>query len=176
MGEREKPARAGTTGVSPSAIALIALRVVAAIIFAAAAAAGLFLFDWPTPLCVVLFAMAVYIALETAILVAWASASNFRAPPQPAGSPYKEMVTVAITTQGVVLGLVAFQAGTLPNATVKVGACSLVTGILVAGALLQNVAFGEPDDGIARFTSSLLFSLTYWSLGFGLLCIVAGSW
>lgn len=176
MGESENVAEATTTRAKKFAVALIVLRVIVAIVCAAAAVAGLILFDWPTPLCVVLFAMAAYIALETAILVAWASASDFEAPPQPAGSPYKEMVTVAITTQGVVLGLVAFQDGPLPNATVKVGACSLVAGIFVAGALLQNVAFGEPDDGFARFTSSLLFSLTYWSLGFGLLCIVAGSW
>ncbi len=157
------------------AVALLVFRAVTVIGCAASGAFGLLLYNWPTPLCVVLFVMAVYVLIETVLLVGWASGSDFQVS-EMSGSPYKEMVKVAITTQGVVLGLVAFKEGSLPNATVKVGACSLVGGILVAGALLQNVAFGEPGDELSRFTASLLFSLTYWALGFGLLCVVAGSW
>jgi hypothetical protein len=164
-----------SAGKPPFAVALIVFRVLTVVVCAAAAVAGMTLFDWPTELCVALFVMAAYVAVETGVLVGWASGSEFQASATE-GAPYKEIVKVTITTQGVVLGLIAFKEGALPNATVKVGAGALVGGILVAGALLQNVAFGEPDGEGARFTASLLFSLTYWALGFGLLCVVAGSW
>lgn len=170
------PARSRPAGLPKVARFLLGFRALAILVFAALGVCGLLLFGWPISLCVVLFVMAAYILAETVLLAGWASGSDFEVSPDAQGSPYKEIVKVTITTQGVVLGLVAFQEGPLPNATLKLGACSLVAGILVAGAFLQNVAFGEPGDELSRFAASLLFSLTFWALGFGLLCVVAGSW
>jgi hypothetical protein len=146
--------------------------------FGAAAVAGWTIFAWPKSLDVALSVMTLFIAIETVVFDLWAKGGGSSMPVEGsgAGNAYADAAKVAITTQGIVLGLVAFQEGRLPNVTVAAGACALAAGVLAAGVLYLNVALGAPTGAGQKFTAAILFSLVYWCLGFGLICVVAGSW
>jgi hypothetical protein len=158
----------------------LTIRLGAACAFAAAGLLGLLSFDWPGALTIALFAMTGYVVLETAVLYLWARpyirGMGGGTGGGGGGNAYADAAKIAITTQGVVLGLVAFQEGRLPNTTLRVAASALVAGVLLAGILYLNVASGSPPDIRRAFAAAVLFSLVYWCLGFGLICVVAGSW
>ena len=163
---------------------VLGVRVVAGSIFLALAALGWTVFSWSPTLNASLAAMVLFILAETGASYWWAYPYiEARQPePEPAqsapavGNAYADAAKVAITTQGFVLGLIAFQGSGLPNATVKAGASALVIGVLSAAILYLNVAPGSPPDRNRRFAASMLFTLVFWSLGFGLICVVAGTW
>jgi hypothetical protein len=81
--------------------------------------------------------------------------------------------SLAITVQGVVLGLVfAFLDKNTASATVKVGVVSLGIGV-IAGLLLYSLAAISVPGPRTRALTVLLFNVTLWGLCYGLLCIVA---
>ena len=155
----------------------IAVCVITFIVFVVVAIIGLSS-NWPTPLVVALFVTAGFVLVESTFLYLWARryTTGGVGGQDELGNAYADAAKVAITTQGVVLGLVAFQEGRLPNTTLRVAACALVAGVLAASILYLSVAFGPPPDPGRAFAASILFSLAYWCLGFGLICVVAGSW
>lgn len=156
---------------------VLAIRCLVVVAFAAAATLGLLTFAWSIDLCLALFAMAAFVAVETSVLYLWSRSSGAAVGSTSVDrNPYAEAAKVAITTEGIVLGLVAFQEGALEDTTVKVGACALVVGVLSAGLLYLSVVMGPPPDPPRRFAASLLFSLVFWCLGLGLICVLAGSW
>ena len=91
-------------------------------------------------------------------------------------NPYVDAAKVAITTQGVVLGLISFSGLSHVDVTVKVGAASLVVGVLIASAMYLLVARIPPITKGQHTAAALLLSLLLYALGFGLICVVAGSW
>jgi hypothetical protein len=157
---------------------LLVMCGLAAVVFAVVATAGLLCFGWPQELVVALYAMAGFVVVETLVLFLWARpyVGGGVGGVADLGDAYADAAKVAITTQGVVLGLVAFQEGRLPNATLKVGAVALAVGVLTAAVLYLSVAFGPPPDRQRAYAAAVLFSLAYWCLGFGLICVVAGTW
>jgi len=175
-----KPSKPGKSLSASVLLGLsVALRALVALAFGAAATLGLLGFDWPHELVVALFAMAGFVVVETLVLFLWARPyiSGYQGGGAASlGNAYPDAAKIAITTQGVVLGLITFQEGQLPNTTLKVAAVTLVAGVLVAGVLYLNVAFGSPPDAPRAFAAAILFSLAYWCLGFGLICVVAGTW
>jgi hypothetical protein len=76
----------------------------------------------------------------------------------------------------VVLGLVAFAGPDKLTPTLKAGSASLVVGVLLSTVLYMQVAAGSPEDATRWLIASVVFALVLWALGFGLLCVVAGSW
>jgi hypothetical protein len=169
----------GGEGRSPLLVWGLATRVGAICAFAATAIIGVAVFDWAASLTISLVAMTAFVVAETTVLYLWArpyAQGGGEGSSAGADNPYAEAAKIAITTQGVVLGLVALQEGRLPDVTLKVGACALVLGVLCAGVLYLSVAFGPPPDMNRAIVAAVLFSLVYWCLGFGLICVVAGSW
>jgi len=164
---------------------VLGIRAFAIAAFLALAALGSTAFSWEVTLNVAFGAMVIFILAEGAMSYWWSSPSiasrGSQGEEQPSsssdqGNPYAEAAKVAITTQGFVLGLIAFQGSGLPNPTVKAGASALVIGVLAAAVLYLNVAPGPPPDRNRGFAASMLFTLVFWSLGFGLICVVAGTW
>jgi hypothetical protein len=159
-------------------------RIAVAAACLAAAVLGWRTFGWDRSLDVALTVMGVFVLVETATFYLWArkyfaapaSASTNAAAPQGADNPYSDAAKLAITTQGVVLGLVTFGKGSLASTTEKVGASALAAGVLAATILYLNVVQGPPPDMNRGLAASLLFSLVLWALAFGLICIVAASW
>jgi hypothetical protein len=159
---------------------VLAFRLCVAVGFIAASALGREAWGWPGTLDVALAVMGCFVALETGVFFFWARGAFEHATEQPDRSstdnPYADAARVAITTQGIVLGLVTFKQGSLSDITVKVGACALVAGVLSALVLYLNVVQGPPSDVNRRFATSINFSFVMWALAFGLICVVAGSW
>lgn len=91
-------------------------------------------------------------------------------------NPYADAAKTALTTQGVVLGLIALLGLPKLDLTVKIGAASLAAGVLIASAMYLLVARVPPITEGQYFVASLLQSLMLYALGFGLLCVVTGSW
>jgi hypothetical protein len=163
---------------------LLTIRVEIGLAAIGAAVLGLTVLNWETALDVSLITIGVFILLQTLALYLWGKTNVGReADDAPAATPRAEGVNVyadaakfAITTQGVVLGLVAFADPRRLNLTLKVGAASLAVGVLIGSALYLLVAQGPPRDANRGFAAGLVFALLLWLLGFGLVCIVAGTW
>ena len=170
---------------------LIALRYATAVGFAVAAFFSGTVFGWADSLGAALALMGAFVAIEATIYYKWAHSGDAPpeehaqaepdvcTPPAPRSAPvnaYADAARVAITTEGVVLGLVVFQPGSLAGPTVKIGASSLVAGVLSALILYFNVAQGPPRDVSHRFAATLNLNVAMWLLAFGLICVVAGSW
>lgn len=165
---------------------ILGVRAIAIAAFLALTALGSLVFSWEVTLNVALGAMVIFILAEGAVSYWWSSpflekSGESKGKKQSQSGPaesnlYAEAAKVAITTQGFVLGLIAFQGNGLPNPTVKAGASALVVGVLAAAILYLNVAPGPPPDRNRGFAASMLFTLVFWSLGFGLICVVAGTW
>ena len=79
--------------------------------------------------------------------------------------------SLAITIQGVVLGLV-FAFGKTTSITAKVGAVALATGV-ITGFLLYALAAVDVSGPRVQVIALFLFNLVLWSLFYGLMCIVA---
>lgn len=135
-------------------------------------------FDWDTALNVSLAALAGIIVAQTVGSYVWAS-SYFGVPVEsdiPRTNVHADAAKVSITTQGVVLGLVSFSEASTLATTVKVGSAALATGVVVATILYLLVAGSPPADQKRAVAASILLSLTFWCLSFGLVCVVAGNW
>jgi hypothetical protein len=84
----------------------------------------------------------------------------------------RDAAKLSISTQGVVLGLFSLSSRDELTVTATVGATALGVGVLVATTLYFLVASGIPDRNRA-IAAAYLFNLTFWALGYGLLCIIA---
>ena len=94
---------------------------------------------------------------------------------EPALGPLlREGANVVITVDGVVLGLIYAFVGDKSHLVpvVKIGAISLVAGVVIALTLYSLVA-GNVTKPAAAAIGTGLYSLAAWALAFGLLCIVA---
>jgi len=80
-------------------------------------------------------------------------------------------ITLAITVQGVVLGLV-FAFNKDITLTARVGAVSLAVGVIV-GMLVYVLGAIDVSGPRQQLVAKLLFNLTLWCLFYGLLSIVA---
>jgi hypothetical protein len=171
MSEASSTGEADETNADRLKTVLLVFRVVVVVAFLVAAAMGSS-WAWPSALNAALLTMACFVALETTIFYLWAQGGSGDSD----SNPYADAARVAITTQGVVLGLVAFQQGSLNSVATKVGACALVAGVLSALILYLNVVQGPPLSATRRFAVAFNLSLVMWALAFGLICVVAGSW
>lgn len=172
-GEAEEvKAEAGRTGRSGALV----IRRVAAFACIALGVAALTLFGWAISLGVSLVLMGCFILIETEVLFRWAAGGAAPEDTSQVDRAYADAAKVAITTQGVVLGLIAFTGDSTPSTTVRVGASALVVGVLTAAVLYLNVVMGSPSDPARKLAASILFSIAFWSLEFGLVCVVAASW
>lgn len=159
-------ARAGVGGIRALvALACVVLGVV-----------GLKLFGWPVSLDVSLVLFGCFVAVETVGFFLWAAEDAGPVDTEQIARAYPDAAKVAITTQGIVLGLIAFTGDSTPGMTVRVGASALVAGVLASAVLYLNVVFGSPSDTARKFAASILFSVAFWSLEFGLICVVAATW
>jgi hypothetical protein len=162
---------------------------IALLIAAGFALLGFLAFDWETSLNVAIAVVAGFI-LCTALVTHWwiwrylgtDGAGDQLGSDDTAGlapssaNPFADAAKLSITTQGVVLGLIAFAGPEKPNLTLKAGSTSLAAGVLVASLLYFQVATRPPPDANRLLAASILFNLLLWMLGFGLVCVVAGSW
>lgn len=183
---------------------LVAFRIAAGVLLLALAELGWTAFHWDTSLNVAIAVMGAFILIETSVSYVWArptlaamlsaQAAALQAPPPPAAgqvppvppapataqgppaNPFADAAKVAISTQGLVLGLVSFSDASSGNTTVKIGTASLVAGVLLAIMLYMLVAGQPPPDARRGTAASFLLAVVLWALGFGLLCVVAGSW
>ena len=89
--------------------------------------------------------------------------------------PLREGVKTALTMQGVILGIVFGFNGTKVDLAIRVGAVSLALGVMVSLILMSLLGLPTGDPQRIKFVSVLL-NLTYWALGYGLLCIAATLW
>jgi hypothetical protein len=87
----------------------------------------------------------------------------------------REAASLSISTQGIVLGLISFSDTQTMSTAAKVGAASLAAGVLTGSILYLLVAYGIPDQK-RRVAAGSLFNITFWALGYGLLCVVASLW
>jgi hypothetical protein len=159
---------------------LLGFRVATACGAGIVALLGWISFDWDTSLNVAIAIMSGFILCETVGIYLWElPAIRGGSPPVDSGAPanpYADVAKVALTTQGVVLGLVSFSGPSTLNLTLKVGTASLAAGVLIASVMYLLVAQGAPVDRNRRLAASVLFSLLLWALEFGLICVVAGNW
>lgn len=155
---------------------------------------GWTVFEWSPELNISIMIMGGFIVLQTIVSYLWArpymadadakvpaaadASSEDKVPPEVNLAPnsYADAAKLAITTQGVVLGLVSFTGESLSNATLKAGAASLAAGVLIATVLYLLVAQAPPPDVNRKYASAYCLSLLLWALGFGLVCVVAGNW
>jgi hypothetical protein len=93
----------------------------------------------------------------------------------------KQLLTWLVSASGVIIGLVAFDQGSVPRIE-KIGAGALVTTI-VSGILYMNVLAGgisaEDNESVTiegfNFQLSLIFlNLSYWTFALGVICIFFG--
>jgi hypothetical protein len=162
--------------------ALLVIRLIVASGLLLTAILSAFGFFWELPLTLSLVVMGLFVSAQALGGYKWAL-GYLRSPPRDPKSgepnPYADAAKVMLTTQGVVLGLVSFSGDGKLSLVVKIGSSSLAAGVLVASALYMLVASSPPpesEDGSYAFAGALLFSLSIWSLAFGLICIVAGNW
>jgi hypothetical protein len=86
----------------------------------------------------------------------------------------RNAANVVITVDGVVLGLVYAFVGASKKPiplVVKVGALSLVAGVVLA-LILYSLVAGKITTSMSQSLATGLFSLISWALAYGLLCIV----
>ena len=140
--------------------------------------------------------LALFIAVETGFTYLWirpylaATPSGRSAAPEGGAKPsdkseadrvaenaaiLREAASLAISTQGIVLGLVTFSSAGDLTTTAKVGTSSLVFGVLMGMVVYFLVAYGI-GDARRRAASAYLFGLTLWAFGYGLICIGVWLW
>jgi hypothetical protein len=164
-------------------IALLLFRVETGLAAIVVAILGWTVFGWEVALNAALTIMGAFILIQTLAAYLWARPYIGRPSPFPeaaggdaSANPYSDAAKVAITTQGVVLGLISFSNSSGLNLTLRVGAASLAGGVLIASALYLLVVQGPAPDRNRRFAASFLFTILLWALAFGLICVVAGNW
>ena len=124
--------------------------------------------QWDTPLLVALLVTGGFEIVATAGYWLWAKSSFAQADQHAAAADataagagpsnaYADAAKVALTTQGVVLGLIAFKEGSL-NTTLKVGASSLAAGVLLSAFLYFNVVLGDPSTQKQRFAAAIILA------------------
>jgi hypothetical protein len=159
---------------------LLLTRLGVAVIAGVVALLGFKTFGWDTSLSVAVAIMGGFIVVQTLFSYLWARGSfGAPAPEGPSGAESNAWVDTAklsITTQGVVLGLIAFAGKGSLNMTLRAGAASLALGVLVATAMYLVVLRTPPPTPALRRVASLLVSVQLWALAFGLICVVAGNW
>jgi hypothetical protein len=162
----------------PSISLLLTFRLSTALLAVGLSALGWTTFDWDTALNISLAVLAGIVVVQTASAYLWASRYfGVRVESDiPPTNVHADAAKVSITTQGVVLGLVSFSESSKLAMTVKVGSAALATGVVLATILYLQVAGSPPADQKRAVAASILLSLTFWSLSFGLVCIVAGNW
>jgi hypothetical protein len=161
--------------------AILATRIGAGLIALIVSVLGATKLDWDGELNTSFAIMGGFILIQTLGSYLWARPYIGKTPestPPPAGAdnPYADAAKVAITTQGVVLGLISFADGSKLSLTVKVGAASLAAGVLLASSLYLLVVQGPPPDPNRGLAASFLLTFLLWALGFGLVCVVIGNW
>lgn len=152
--------------------------------YATAAAVGILAvlgwteWSWEDPLSVALSVMAVFIVIQTAFTTWWGPGADDTGWESlvPDDKAWVSATQVSMTTQGVILGLIAFSEPTGLGATERTGAASLAAGVLVATLLYLLVVRVPPPVGSRRTVASILLTVQLWTLGFGLICVVAGNW
>jgi hypothetical protein len=148
----------------------------------AVALLGWFVFHWPRSLNIAILIMGGFIEVQTVTSFRWSTAEVDDETAKEAeqhtrwANPYADAAKLAIATQGVVLGLISFGGLAQSHVTVKIGAASLALGVLVGSAMYLLVARVPPLSAGQKRTASMLLSLLLYALGFGLLCVVTGSW
>lgn len=148
------------------------------------AAFGRTRFDLEKPLVVSLAVIGAFILVQTLGSYLWARPYLADSPladaedrtAEPGANAYADAAKLAISTQGVVLGLISFTSSDAPSQTIKVGAASLAGGVLIASSLYLLVAKGPPPDHNRAFAASVMLIILLWLLAFGLLCVVASMW
>lgn len=133
---------------------------------------------WEDALNVALSIMAVFIVVQTAFTTWWGPGDGATGWEDlvPDDKAWAGATQVSITTQGVILGLIAFSEPTGLGVTERTGAASLAAGVLVATLLYLLVVRVPPPVGNRRTVASILLTVQLWTLGFGLICVVAGNW
>jgi hypothetical protein len=158
------------------------LRLSIGLAIIAAALLGWFVFHWPNSLNIAIVIMGGFIEAQTVASVLWANAKVDDEAKKEAEqrtkwtNPWADVAKLSITTQGLVLGLISFAGLAKSHVTVKIGAASLAFGVLVGSSMYLLVARVPPLSAGQKRTASLLVSLLLYALGFGLLCVVTGSW
>jgi hypothetical protein len=116
----------------------------------------------------------VVVCLWVGLAVAWGTINPPAANEPDLSELLRNAANVVITVDGVVLGLVyAFVAGGKGpvHLVIKVGALSLVAGVVLA-LLLYSLVAGKITSYTSTAFANMLFSLISWALAYGLLCIV----
>jgi hypothetical protein len=183
----EKPRR-----TPPALVVLYSFWTVSWFAATAVALLGFLAFGWETSLNVSVAVLSVFVAATAVMTYLWIlpGTSSPAARDEPAGeekaaaasarsdgsNAFAEGANMIVTTQGVVLGLLAFSGPSHLSPTLKAGAASLVTGVLAGSLLYLQVAPQAPGDRTRAMVASILFNILLWSLGFGLVCVVAGNW
>lgn len=85
---------------------------------------------------------------------------------------FRAQAAALVTLQAVVLTLVLTLAGDDASPTVKVAAVALVVGVLLGLVQGGLVALGVSGSGQVAI-ATLVFNLTMWACGYGLLCLAA---
>jgi hypothetical protein len=149
-----------------------------AVVVGSLAGLGWAVFDWEDPLNVALSIMAAFIVVQTAFTTWWGPRDGATGWEKlvPDDKAWVNATQVSITTQGVILGLIAFSEPDGLGVTERTGAASLAAGVLVATLLYLLVVRVPPPEGNRRTVASILLTLQLWTLGFGLICVVAGNW
>ncbi len=179
---------------SPGIVALLVIRIGTGLAVLVISVLGWTEFGWPSELNVAVDILGMFIIIQTLGSYLWfslpvrpsphtthdesPSSGGTRAltdiPTSAASNSYADAAKLAITTQGIVLGLISFSITSSWNLVTKVGAASLAAGVLIASVMYLLVAQVPPPDPPRRFVASLLLSFLLWALGFGLICVVAG--
>jgi hypothetical protein len=135
---------------------------------------------WPTALNLALVIMGGFVLLQAMISYLWAFLPAEDPPPEmnagPRDNPHADWARMCISTQGVVLGLVFVKEKGLSNLTIEIGAASLAGGVLVGLIYYLLIARTPPSDSGRAAALGYVLSLMLWALGFGLICVVTGSW
>ncbi|GGQ72091.1 hypothetical protein [Kitasatospora griseola] len=142
--------------------------------------------DVPMTLIVATFSLAAIIVLYIASALLWEALSGAQevdlrpaaAIPQtpertfPLSPAMAQATQLAVTVQGVVLGLVfAFLGSREATATIKVGAVALVVGVILGLLLYALVVIEVPGNSCAAM-AGVLFNWCLWSASYGLTCVV----
>jgi hypothetical protein len=178
-GVTDRPLRSRSRRAPWRRMGLLGFRVATAATAGVVAALGWTSFGWESSLNVAIAIMSVFIFCETLGIYLWESpafAGSASVESVSSQNPYAEVAKVALTTQGLVLGLISFSGPSVLNLTLKVGSASLAAGVLIASVMYLLVAQGAPTDRNRRLAASVLFSVLLWALEFGLICVVAGNW
>lgn len=204
FGERLRRTGEGLSNSAPPILltprGVLVARCVIAVLVAHAAAFMVLFTGLETALAGATLGLAVVIAVETACTYLWirpylAAASEGTTRERDQSTPadengnddadaamvarnaeiLRDAARLAISTQGIVLGLVSFSSARELTTTAKVGASSLVIGVLVGVILYFLVAYGI-SDARRRGASAYLYGLTFWALGYGLICIGVWLW